>query len=217
MTSRPIGTLSQKIHCHASPWVTAPPTSGPPSVASPVTLLNTPRARARRSGGYAALSSASACGMIIAEPAPWTARAPISQPMPGASAHAADAVVNTPSPVASRRRRPYRSPSAAALISSTAKVRVYAPIVHSSSSSEAWRSRRIVLRAVVTTIVSSITINDATDARPRTQRCAGLEDSRMPVHTGSRAGNHRGTGGSAATAAATASSDSSWSTISPAR
>ncbi len=70
MSSRPIGALSQKIHCHARPWVTAPPTIGPPSVARPVTLANSPSALARRAGGNAALSSASACGMVIAEPAP---------------------------------------------------------------------------------------------------------------------------------------------------
>jgi len=62
--------------------------------------------------------------MVIAEPAPWTARAAISQPMPGASAHATEAAVNRPIPVTNRRRRPNRSPSAAAVISSTAKLRV---------------------------------------------------------------------------------------------
>ena len=65
-----------------------------------------------------------ACGMSMAEPAPCTARAAISQPMPGASADAADATVNSPIPATNNRRRPNLSPSAAAVISSTAKLSV---------------------------------------------------------------------------------------------
>jgi len=48
--------------------------------------------------------------------------------------------------------------------------------VHSSSSIEAPRCTRIVLRAVVTTMVSSITIKDATAVSASTQRCADVED-----------------------------------------
>ena len=124
MTARPIGTFSQKIHGHARPWTTTPPIIGPPRMARPVTPLKIPSALARRCGGYAADSRASACGMIMAEPAPCTARATISQPTDGASAHAADMAVNSPSPARNSRRRPNRSPSAEAVISSTAKVRV---------------------------------------------------------------------------------------------
>ncbi len=107
--------------------------------------------------------------MISAAPAPWTARAAISQPTLGASAHAADAAEKIASPAANIRRRPNRSPSAAPLISSTAKLRVYAFTVHSSSSIEAPRCTRIVGSAVVTTSASSATISDAIDATPSTQ------------------------------------------------
>ena len=100
IASRPIGTLSQKIHCHARPSTTAPPTSGPLATASPVIALKIPIAVPRRSAGKAALNSASPSGMISAAPAPWTARAAISQPASGASAQTADAVANSPSPVA---------------------------------------------------------------------------------------------------------------------
>ena len=62
--------------------------------------------------------------MIMAEPAPCTARATISQPIVGASAHAADMTVNRSSPMRNSRRRPKRSPSAEAVISSTAKLSV---------------------------------------------------------------------------------------------
>ena len=69
----------------------APPTTGPPTTARPVIAPKMPSAQPRRSGGNAALSSASASGMTTAAPTPWTARAAISAPTPGASAHAADA------------------------------------------------------------------------------------------------------------------------------
>ena len=114
--------FSQKIHCQDNPWATAPPITGPASTASPITLLKIPSAQARRSGGNAALSSASDSGSTSAAPAPCTARAVTSAPAPGESAHAADAAVNSPRPAASIRRRPSRSPSAAPVISSTAKL-----------------------------------------------------------------------------------------------
>ena len=60
--------------------------------------LKIPIAAPRRSGGKAALSSASPSGMISAAPAPCTARAAISQPTSGASAQAADAAANSPKP-----------------------------------------------------------------------------------------------------------------------
>ena len=98
IATSPMGTLIQKIHCQANPWTTAPPTSGPLATASPVIALKIPIAAPRRSGGKAALSSASPSGTSSAEPAPCAARAAISQPTLGASAHPADAAVNNPSP-----------------------------------------------------------------------------------------------------------------------
>src|SRR6266508_2296700 len=88
-----------------------------------------PVAQPRRSGGNAAFIRASASGMTKAAPAPWNVRAAMSTSTDGASAHAAEATVNSPSPAAKTRRRPYRSPRAAPVISSTAKqnVRVAGP------------------------------------------------------------------------------------------
>jgi hypothetical protein len=116
--------LTQKIHCHASPSAIAPPISGPLATARPVTAKKMPSAQPRRSGSYAVLTCANASVMISAAPAPCTTRAAISQPMSGASAQPADAAVNTAIPAASMRRRPSRSPSPAAVISSTAKLRL---------------------------------------------------------------------------------------------
>src|ERR671914_2398392 len=107
--------------------------------------------------------------MTSAAPAPWTARAAMSQPTPGARAQAADVAANSARPPANMRRRPKRSPSAAAGSSSTASVRLYELTVHSSSSIDAPRSSRIVVRAVDTTRVSSATISEATEVSARIQ------------------------------------------------
>jgi hypothetical protein len=88
MRIAPIGTLIQKIHCQAMPSVTAPPSSGPPTTESPVKAVKRPRAPPRFSGGNALVSSATASGMTSAAPAPWIARAAMSSPVSGASAHA---------------------------------------------------------------------------------------------------------------------------------
>ena len=75
---RPIGTLSQKIHCQASPSAIAPPTSGPIAIARPPTAPHRPSATARRSFGTAADRIVRVSGVTIAPPTPWIARAAMS-------------------------------------------------------------------------------------------------------------------------------------------
>ena len=147
--------------------MTAPPTSGPSATPRPLTPDQTPSATPRRSAGNASLSSVSVSGATMAAPAPWTARAAISAPVLGASAAAAEATVNTPRPRTNMRRRPKRSPKAAPVISSTAKASVYALTVHSSASIEAPSSARIDGRAVLTTRLSSVTMNRAAETTAR--------------------------------------------------
>ena len=55
---------------------------------------------------------------------PCSARAAISQPMPGAAAHSTEAAVNQPSPARNTRRRPQRSLSEPASNISEASVSV---------------------------------------------------------------------------------------------
>ena len=148
------------------PWVIAPPTTGPTVAASPVTPPKTPIAQPRRSGGNAAFSSASASGMIIAAPAPCTARAAISQPTPGASAHAAEAAREQgqaggeqpppAEPVAERRGGHQQHGEAQ-------RVGVDRPLELAEGRA---RSRRMVVSAVATTSRSSTTMNEA-DRRQR--------------------------------------------------
>ncbi len=123
-STSPIGTLSQKIHCQAMPSTTAPPTTGPKATASPPMPPQAPSASPRRSGGTAALRIVSVSGITIAAPRPWTARARLSSSTLGASAAPTEAAVKTATPIANSRRRPKRSPSAAPVRSSTAKVSV---------------------------------------------------------------------------------------------
>jgi hypothetical protein len=154
------GTLSQKIYGHAIPSTTGPPNNGPSGTPTPETPAKTPSALGRSRGANAAPSSASASGITSAAPAPWTARAAISQPTSGERAHPAEAAASSPTPTQNVRRRPNRSPSTAPVMSSTAKLSVYALTVHSSCCTDAWRSKRIVLSAVETTSASRTTISD---------------------------------------------------------
>ena len=78
----------------------------------------------RRSGETAADNSVNDSGMISAAPTPWTARANTNHPTVGDTAAAADATVNSVSPDRNIRRLPNRSPRAAPVSRSTAKVRV---------------------------------------------------------------------------------------------
>ena len=122
-----------------------------------------PIASPRFSAGNTSASSVSVSGVTIAAPTPWIARAAISADVVGASAAAADAAVNSARPITNMRRRPNRSPSAAPVSSRTAYDSVYALTVHSSDWIVAPRSARMDGSAVVTTRLSSTTMNSATD------------------------------------------------------
>ena len=105
----------------------------------------------------------------MAPPTPCRARAAISASMLGAMAAIAEPKVKIASPTRNMRLRPNRSPRAAPVMSSTAKVSVYALTVHSRPLSEAPRSCLITGSAVVTTRLSSDTMNTATDATTNVQ------------------------------------------------
>ena len=121
---RPIGTFSQKIHCHEMPSTTAPPTSGPIATAKPAIPDQAPSAAPRRSADTAPLRIVRVSGVTIAPPRPCRARAAISQSVDGASAAIAEAPVKTARPIMNIRFRPKRSPSAAPINKKTANVKV---------------------------------------------------------------------------------------------
>jgi hypothetical protein len=90
----PTGTLIQKIQCQFRSCVTAPPTSGPQAIASPVTPPMMPTTAPRRSGGKAEVSSVRPSGIMMAAPMPWKARNVMRAVLFAARAQAADAAVN---------------------------------------------------------------------------------------------------------------------------
>jgi len=143
--------------------------AGPMISAQPVMLLKMPRARARSSRPNVPLRIAIASGITSAAPAPCSARAAISAVALLASAQAADATTNRPIPAANMRRRPKRSPSAAPVSSSTAKVRLKALTVHCSVSTALPKSARMVAKAVVMIMASSAIMKDASAVTPSTQ------------------------------------------------
>ena len=159
IAASPIGTFTQKIHCQSMPSTTAPPTSGPLATAMPVIALKIPIA-APRLGGNAALSSARPSGRISAAPAPCSARAAISTPTFGASAHGRRGEGEQPEPggvelaatvaVAERRRGDQQHGEAQV-------VGVDGPLELPDRGVE---SSRIRLSAVDTTSVSTAAMNE---------------------------------------------------------
>src|SRR5581483_7079542 len=127
----PTGTLIQKIQCQSRPWTTPPPTSGPPATARPAIAPMTPITEPRLAGGQALVAIVRLSGVTAAAPRPCTARAAISAAAVGASAQAADATVNSNRPRTYIRRRPSRSPRAAAVTIPAANVRPYEFTDHS--------------------------------------------------------------------------------------
>ena len=75
----------------------------------------------RRSAGNAVVKIVRLSGSTIAPPSPCTVRAAINSVALGARAQAADATVNRARPMVKMRRRPKRSPSAAAVMMPAAK------------------------------------------------------------------------------------------------
>ena len=71
---------------------------------------------------------------MIAPPRPCTVRAAISADAFGASAQTAEATVNRARPIPKIRRRPKRSPRAAAVMMPAAKAMLYAVSVHCSGT-----------------------------------------------------------------------------------
>ncbi len=171
----PTGTLSQKTHCQEMPSITRPPTSGPLAIAMPPTAPQIPSATPRRAAGNASERIVSVSGITSAPPRPCAARAAMSASIDGASAAAAEATVKSAMPIANMRRRPKRSPSAAPVRRNTAKVRVYAFTVHSSSSIEAPRSTRMTGSAVDTTRLSRTTMKRPTEVIASVQSVRALD------------------------------------------
>ena len=117
----PIGTLMRKIQRQSMP-TSSPPTGGPAVAATAATPAQIPTTIACCRFGNAGYSRPSEVGTTSAAPTACTARAATSTPSVGAAAHAAEARVNTSTPMSRNRRRPKWSASRPAGTSSAAKM-----------------------------------------------------------------------------------------------
>jgi len=106
-----IGRLMTKIHRQETTSEKKPPTNGPEAMKQPATVVCSPKARPRRSGGKAWVTTAIEAGNVTAAPRPCRARAAISQPPVGARAASSEPAMKTAAPPGSAVRQPSMSPS----------------------------------------------------------------------------------------------------------
>ena len=154
MTTTPIGTLTRKIGRQSVPAMSAvtsrPPASWPTTAAMPDVAPYRARARALRSPCKVAWNVARTCGTSRAADAPWTRRAAISEPMPGARPQANEVRTKPMRATRNIRRRPKRSPSRPPRTSSAAYVMPYPATTSSNVADDAWRLVSIEGRATFT-------------------------------------------------------------------
>ena len=102
--------MSQKIARQPTPWISAPPTSGPSAIEIPTTEPQTPIARARSAGTSKVFTMMLiATGFSIVPPSACTTRARISSSMLPARLQPSEPTMNSPIPNVNTRRRPSRS------------------------------------------------------------------------------------------------------------
>jgi hypothetical protein len=149
--------------------ISAPPSTGPTAMLSPITPPHTPMARARSLGSMKVFVMMDiATGLSIEPPIACTARNASSQPRLGATPHSSEPSVKTTRPVWNTRRRPIRSAVEPPSVSSEARTRAYASIVHCRPEIGACRSRRIDGSAMTTIVLSSPTMNRLRQQTART-------------------------------------------------
>ena len=145
----------RKIQRQLPVSVSSPPIGGPSAAATEPTAPQAAIAGAHRWGGKAASSSPSAAGIMAAAAAPCTARAAISAPADGATAHQADATANAAVAVRYTRRRPSRSAARPNTTSSAANASAYALTTHDSAPSPARSKSPAMSGNAMLTIVTS--------------------------------------------------------------
>lgn len=91
----PTGRLRKNTARQPTCSVSTPPSTGPAAIDTEPPTVHRAIARARRrASSYASRISASEAGIRTAAAPPWTTRAAISAPRPGATAQASEARVN---------------------------------------------------------------------------------------------------------------------------
>ncbi len=93
------GRLTQKIARQEIAWTSAPPPAGPSTVAIPVHAVQVPTAFPRAAPSKVAATIAREPGTSSAPATPCSARAPISIPVVGATAHSAEVTPKAANPI----------------------------------------------------------------------------------------------------------------------
>ena len=157
----PMGMLTRKIQRHESQVVSTPPASGPIATAAPIVAPQIPNAVPRSLPWNSCEISASAVANMIAPPIPWIPRATIKKSESFERPQAAEAIVNSTTPITKRRLRPNRSASDPAVRTQVARPSAYASTTHWRSENEAWSARSIAGSATFTIVMSSSSMNVA--------------------------------------------------------
>ena len=153
------------------------------ATATPIVAPYMPIAMPRsRPGSNSWAIRASETANIAAPPTPCSARARLRKVASGASAQSSEATEKMPRPAANTRRRPSRSASDPAVSTRAASDSAYASTTHCRSVKLASRSSRIDGSATFTTVMSSSSMNVATETAIKVHhlRCIG-----PPCHIGS--------------------------------
>ena len=123
-TASPIGTLTRNTGRQDWPnrfaVTSTPPITCPATKPDDSTAVYALSARARAAPPNRTWMTLMICGIIAAAPAPWTNLAAMRISIPGAIPQVSDATVKTRTPMRNIRRRPYRSPIRAPVISAIA-------------------------------------------------------------------------------------------------
>jgi hypothetical protein len=101
----------KKIQCQLIASVIKPPSAGPTIADSPKTAPNSPWYLPRSAGVNRSPMTASEIGKSAPAPRPWTPRKKTSCSMVWLSPDSTEPVRNSPMPIISNGRRPYRSDS----------------------------------------------------------------------------------------------------------
>ena len=116
----PSGAFTRNTSLQFEACTSRPPSDGPTAAATAAEAPSIATPPIRLSAGSSPRSSPSDVGTSSAAPAACTMRIPTRVPADGAIAHSSDAAVKVKSPAMNTRRRPTRSASCPAGISSAA-------------------------------------------------------------------------------------------------
>ena len=176
------GICTTKIDRHENADVSSPPVTGPS--AAPATPAAAHRRAPARSAPVASTSSSRLPTITSAPPTAWAARAAISTPSDGATAHTVVAAANPIRPPAVATAGSPRTHTRAAGTATSASTRLNAISTHATSPTSAPKSRRISGSASVTTPESPSTTATTSDSAATTPAACRQRTRRLVAAIG---------------------------------